>query len=105
MSKAPIGPLDYSTPTGRPPGWPRARRNFWAGLGIGILVSVPAWWQGARVARELEVGPLVWGIPSVKLMVGVALLFVRDWRTLGAGLLCSIAVGFLIFFVRCAVNL
>jgi hypothetical protein len=41
-------------------------------------------------------------LPALKLIVGIAYLFVPRWRLVGGGVLTSLAGGFLIFFGVCA---
>ena len=105
MSQFPIEPLNYSSPLGRPPppaGPPgHGVRLFFLGLGAGTLVSLVAWGLGWRYVERGPAEVLVWLIP----VAGVTLLCLRGRRLLGAGILCSIAIGFLIFFVQCAANL
>jgi hypothetical protein len=80
-------------------------RNFFVGLLAGSLVSFVAWVAGWQAVERSAAGAaMLIVIPSVKLLAGATLLFFRQWATLGAGILCSIAIGFLIFFVQCAAN-
>ena len=70
---------------------------FFLGLGLGVAVSILVWifgwerfsFEGSTVAIIL--------VPSLKLAAGLGLVFTPRWRSLGAGILVSIALGVLIF--------
>lgn len=101
--------LDYQPPfagTAPPKSNLRFLWLFLAGLIGGSAVSAVAWiggWESMNNDSQLQV--LVWIIPGTKIIVGTLFCCIRGWRGLGAGLLVSIALGFLIFFGTCAVHL
>src|SRR4051812_23319865 len=100
MSQQPP-PIDYSRP--RPveplPHVNRAKRYFLAVL-IGTAVSGLAWALGFHASNPSGNGivALMVILPGIKLLTGITLLCFRGWRSAGAGVITSIALGFLIFF-------
>lgn len=98
-----LGPLDYRSP-GREPASHRSRgagRRFVIGLVAGSVASLifwPAVWNSSG-------GPvfILWFILAK--LGAVAILFCFDGkREIGAGLLVSLLIGFMIFFGVCAAN-
>jgi hypothetical protein len=99
-------PVNYQSPMTPPPrrGWSTGMQML-AGLGLGTLVSLIIWVGGWRYINEGKGVSLIVIVPLVKLIAGVTFLCFRGWRGFGGGILLSIALGFLIFFVTCAANL
>ena len=100
-------PLDYAT--GRYPPPPefdpqRRKRLYRIGLFVGSLVSLVIWPLVAHSQGSWALYALL-AVPLAKLVTGVVLAVMPQWRTLGAGILTSIGVGFLIFFGTCWVTI
>ena len=104
-------PLDYRSSGRIPPGpdpestW----RRFLAGLGIGTAVSAVLWIGGPAASRFVPAS-VVFGlasivVPGTKLVVAASMLSQPPWKSFGAGLLASMAVGFLILCGVCWVGL
>jgi hypothetical protein len=100
-------PVEYRRPGSGPPrGHPPTWGQFFAGLGLGTLVSAvfwPASWRAIDQGTGAN-GVLLFGLPVLKL-IGAVTLIALGRRGLGLGLLVSIALGFMIFFYICASNL
>jgi hypothetical protein len=100
-------PLEYrSAGSGRSPGerkqiW----RRFFSGLALGTAMSAVVWIAGFDRLVNHGSGLALFLVPGVKLAAGICGLCLRGWRSFGAGILVSIALGFLIFFGVCATNL
>jgi hypothetical protein len=100
-------PLDYrnrklpNRPSGS--GWSTAAK-FFAGFVSGCLISGVVWPLGWHYITEGQGGWLGYAVPVVKISAAIAFLSTRDWRAAGAGVLVSLAVGFMIFFGTCAAN-
>jgi hypothetical protein len=94
-------------PVGMMPPAPSGRRFLWLFL-IGALggaaVSAVAWIAGWNLING-NAGFVVFVVPALKLAAAIPLLCFRRWRGLGAGLMVSIALGFLIFFGTCMTHL
>ncbi len=102
-------PLAYQ-PKGAPragsgPGGNRFLSLFLAGAIGGTAVSAIAWIGGWEAIDKGGAGFLLVVIPGIKLAAGVPMLCFRRWRGLGAGIMVSLALGFLIFFGTCMTNL
>jgi len=82
----------------------RFLRLFLIGAIGGAAVSAAAW-IGGWEAINGNAGFLLFIVPGIKLAAGIPLLCFRKWRGLGAGLMVSIALGFLIFFGTCMTHL
>jgi len=95
----PKEPLPYEP---RPEGPPRrlaaAGWQFWLGLAAGSAVSLVIWWWGWE--RFSSINAIIAAI-LVKAAAGSILAAVPRVRSIGAGVLVSIAVGALIFFSVC----
>jgi len=102
MSQSSPPPLGYRS-SGSPD--PPVAHPFFLGLIIGSILSGLTWilwWKAA--GKDISSG-LIWilyAVPSIKLVVVVVCLSKIQWRRFGAGLLTSIAIGFMIFFGLCA---
>jgi hypothetical protein len=101
-------PLAYK-PWAKPPGAAsNGLRFLWLFL-IGALggaaVSAVAWIGGWEAINKNGADFLVFVIPGIKLAAGIPLLCFNRWRGLGAGLMVSIALGFLIFFGTCMTHM
>src|SRR6478735_8938322 len=98
----PRPPLDYSD--GRfppPPPDPQRRRQLYVtALVTGSLVSLVVWPAVAHSQGSWALYAIL-ALPLIKLIAGVVFAVMPEWRTLGAGILTSIGVGFLIFFGTC----
>ncbi|HWE00974.1 MAG TPA: hypothetical protein VG326_01095 [Tepidisphaeraceae bacterium] len=105
----PPNALSYQAPGQGPPLPPlsaaQTLRLFFAGLTLGTALSAIVW----IIAFRFEIGMFAGGamvvIPLLKLSTGIIFVCRRGWRSLGAGILVSLALGFLIFFGVCAAHL
>jgi hypothetical protein len=96
-------PLDYRGASAMHSPEPRRSfRGFFGGLLLGTLISAVAWGFQFSGMRHGGLGSSVILLPGVKLAAGVLGLCIRGWRSFGAGMLISIALGILIFFGMCA---
>jgi hypothetical protein len=81
---------------------PLERRQMWrryfAGLGLGTAVSVVVWLLGLKHLVATRIWWALVIVLAVKLMTGLLAYRSREWRSLGAGIVMSIALGFIIFF-------
>jgi hypothetical protein len=105
----PHNPLNY-LPSGRQPPLPpvSARltlRWFFIGLLSGTALSAIVWIFAFKAMEGAFAGGAMLAIPILKLSTGITCLCLRGWRSLGAGILVSLALGFLIFFGVCAAHL
>lgn len=84
----------------RPPGPRQAWLRFVAGFATGTLFSLIAWrWCWDAI---LGIGCVaIVGVPVMKMAFGIALTSDVRWRTFGAGVLLSMAIGALIFAHQC----
>src|SRR5260221_8338550 len=93
-------PLDYRAPSA--PRSPQERKQIWprffAGLILGTAVSAIIWVAGFDRLVNHGSGLALFLVPGVKLTAGIWTFCMRGWRSFGAGMLISIALGFLIFF-------
>lgn len=100
-------PIEYRGPDAPPRGpdpestW----RRFFAGLAIGTAVSAVLWIGGPAASRFVPAG-VVFGlasvvVPGTKMVVGLSMLSQPPWKSFGAGLLASMAVGGLILCGVC----
>jgi hypothetical protein len=105
MSQPPPIPVNYQSPMTPPPrrGWSTGVQML-AGMALGTLVSVIIWVGGWKYIDQGNGASAIIILPAVKLIAGVTFLCFRDWRGFGGGILLSIALGFLVFFVTCAAN-
>jgi hypothetical protein len=71
-----------------------------AGFGAGIAASILVWYAGI-FPKSTNAFTAAYGVLGLKVVVAVVLMFVPNWRSFAAGLLLSIGVGTLIFFVSC----
>jgi hypothetical protein len=98
--------LDYAHGPNPPRGNPW--RQFWVGLIIGTALSAIVWITsfslGNTAGSQNFIFFLIALIP-IKIVVAIILLCFRNWRSVGGGLLASIALGGLIFFGVCATAL
>jgi hypothetical protein len=78
--------------------------QFLIGALGGAAVSAVAWIAGWKFING-NAGVVVFIVPGVKLVAGITLLCLPRWRGLGAGIMVSIALGFLIFFGTCVAHL
>jgi len=95
-------------PSKTPPdhGQPGSPHRFISGLLVGSMVSAcvwVVWWSLAN--QTINDGWVLIALPVAKVAACILCLCFPRWRAVGAGLLVSIAVGFLIFFGICALNL
>jgi hypothetical protein len=102
----PQTPLSYQS-AGSAPGvhtshWSVLAR-FFAGLILGAVVSAIIWFAGWNLLDKGN-GSILLIVPGAKLVVGIVFICIRGWRSFGAGILVSIALGVLIFFGACAMN-
>ena len=110
MAELPPEPLEYrGAGSGGPGDGPSPKALFLYGLLAGSLVSgaVWPWWWHLANANNPPNGNwmmLLVAIPATKVLIAIVCFFYPRWRALSAGLLTSIAVGFLIFFGLCAIN-
>src|SRR5688500_8500136 len=92
---------DYQSPSSpsRPRNpWPSIAARLMAGLMTGVAVSAIVWYLGWGPLVDSSFGAVtLWLVPSLKGVAALVLLFVPGWRSFGAGLLLSIALGVLIF--------
>ena len=98
--------INYQSPmTPQPPrrAWSTGMQML-AGLGLGTLISLIIWVGGWKYINEGKDVSLIVIVPAAKFIAGVTFLCFRGWRGFGGGILISIALGFLIFFVTCAAN-
>jgi hypothetical protein len=93
--------IPYSSgPTPLPP-VRRVWSKFCVGIVVGAGVTLSAWMLTASTSFEL-----VWlaiSVPVVKVITGGVLCIYRDWRPLGLGLILSVPLSMLIFFVGCSI--
>lgn len=89
-------PLDYSPV-----------KRFFMGTLIGTGVSAAIWIGGQKMFSGTGDAALIvaLSILGIKFVAFITCMFLRRWRTFGVGLLVSLALGFLIFFGVCTVNL
>jgi hypothetical protein len=81
-------------------------RRFLLGLVIGTAFSALVWplaWKVLGV-NFLDSSHWIWWVAGVKAAAAITFLAVRGWRGMGLGLLCSLPIGFLIFFGVCAAH-
>jgi hypothetical protein len=71
--------------------------RFFIGLLIGIAGSVVVWIVGWERFVDKGSGLAILIVPGLKLVAGMTFIFIPRWRSFGAGILVSIALGFLIF--------
>ena len=105
----PVVPLGYQQP-GYPPAAPpafgvRVWFQFLGGFLIGSAVSAVVWVLGWSPFVEHGSGWPIFVVPGVKLVVAIIFLCFRGYRGWGGGVLLSIGMGVLIFFVTCAAHL
>jgi hypothetical protein len=107
MSDQPLPPshMDYRPqPEPPPPGWPpRTQRR--AGLLGGSLLSLIVWpltWKFGQQGNTIMA--VIIAMVAVKVVTAIVCTASPRWRPLGAGLLASMGVGFLIFFGTCAMT-
>ena len=119
MDQPPPAPLGYDNPYGNPygppPPWPQQQPprkpwrfviQFFVGLLLGGAASGVVWALGwERYMGSGSNGWAILAVPGVKLMAAIVCFCLPGWRGLGAGILLSIALGTLIFFVTCASHL
>ena len=93
----------------QPPAAPGGLGFLWLfliGAVGGAAVSAVAWLAGFNaIVKGSSISVLIVVIPVVKLGAGITLLCFRRWRGLGAGIMVSIALGFLIFFGTCMTHI
>jgi hypothetical protein len=78
-----------------------SQRQFLLALAIGTAASAFTWivaWGSLAGVYFMVL------VPLAKLFIGIELRRRPPWKGFGAGLLASLAVGFLIFFSVCAAN-
>ncbi|HZK81463.1 MAG TPA: hypothetical protein VFC46_10360 [Humisphaera sp.] len=97
-------------PHGQPPPLPPPSAGktllwFFVGLIAGTALSAIVWVGGFKSMDSTFASGAILIIPAVKLTTGIIFLCRRGWRSLGAGILVSLALGFLIFFGVCAMHL
>lgn len=94
--------IEYQTPRGRRGVSPDAIMvlKLMAGFVGGIAGSILVWYVGI-LPHSSNAFTVAYGVLGIKVVVAVALMFVPNWRSFAAGLLLSIGVGTLIFFVTC----
>src|SRR3954453_13742978 len=108
MSDQPLPPshVDYRPQPKPPPPGPSPRSLQLIGLGVGSLVSLVTWPLAWKYDPD---GTIVFKIVLVMFVIKIGTVFgciqSRRWRPLGAGVLASIGIGFLIFFGTCWMNL
>ena len=78
--------------------------RFFIGLGLGAIVSTIIWIAGWNVVNKSNGSPLLI-VPGIKLVAGIVCVCFRGWRSFGAGILVSIALGALILFGSCFAHL
>ena len=71
---------------------------FFAGLLLGTGVSAIIWIAGWKHVMAHSNGGVILVVTGVKFAIGVVLLFIRGWRSFGAGIIASIALGVMLFF-------
>lgn len=105
LSTPPPDKLDYAS-TGVPPPI-RPGYQVLIGLLVGAAASAVAWVLGwglvMNSATALVIVLVI--LAGLKIVGGGALMFIGRWRLLGAGLLLSLALGFLIFVGNCFAHL
>jgi len=111
MSETPPQPLPYRRPDRlpQPPDPESTWQRFVAGIGIGTAVSAVLW-IGGLASRRYVPASVIFGlgsvvVPGTKFVVGLSLLSNPPWRRFGAGLLVSMAVGFMILCGVCWVGM
>jgi hypothetical protein len=81
---------------------PEERRQIWrryfTGLMVGTAVSALVWLSGVYQLVKASLWWVLVGVLIVKLGAGLLAFRSREWRSFGAGIVMSIALGFLIFF-------
>lgn len=104
-------PLPPRAPNFQPPGaiqpTPPGRNVLWFFIGLiaGTVLSAIVWIFGFRSLDSTFASGAIFVMPALKLATGITCLCLRGWRSLGAGILVSLALGFLIFFGVCASHL
>jgi hypothetical protein len=100
-------PLDYGSPT-RPPDPPPKSNvgRFLFGLITGIVISFVAWGAGWNTFDKSRHGELFfYAVIGIKVGGGIALLFSKEYRMVGVGLITSLPIGVLILFMSCFAHL
>jgi hypothetical protein len=107
MTEPPPQPLPYRKPdpVREPPDPQSTWGRFITGLSIGTGVSAVLWIGGAAATGH-AVAVVIFGlaavvVPGTKLVVGISMLKQPPWKSFGAGLLASLALGSLILFGVC----
>ena len=102
-----MGKLNYQSPLPLPLPPPPGRNvlRFFIGLIAGTAVSAVVWLIGFQTPDSAFGSGAVLILPTIKIVGGIACLCFPGWRSLGAGILVSLALGFLIFFGMCATHL
>ena len=111
MSEPP--PLDYASsrsPDNKPVvDESLVMRRFLLGLGIGIAVSAIVWfsiWKLAPRGTGASAAVIAaYILVGAKVVSAIVFLCLRGWRGLGLGILCSMPLGFLMFFGACAATM
>jgi hypothetical protein len=89
-------PLDYS------PG-----KRFGVALLIGTGLSALIYIAGSGMFKGTGDAILIvsLSVVAIKFVTFISCMFLRRWRTFGVGILVSIALGFMIFFGVCTMNI
>jgi hypothetical protein len=105
-SQPPPLPINYRSPQDREPGsGGRTAAKFFGALIGGSALSAIAWIGGWNFIDKGNGAFLIGVVPGLKLAASIPLFCFRGYRAYAAGLLTSLAVGFLIFFCTCATHL
>jgi hypothetical protein len=94
--------IEYQASRGRGGLTPEANTvlKFAAGFGVGIAASILVWYVGI-LPHSTNAFTVAYRVLGTKIVVAIVLMFVPNWRSFAAGLLLSVGVGSLIFFVTC----
>jgi hypothetical protein len=113
MDQPPPAPLGYNNPYGPPPPqWGPPPAKPWrfilqvlAGLALGSVASAVVWALGwEQFMGSGSSGGALLAVPGIKFAAAIVCFCLPGWRGLGLGLLLSIGIGALIFFVTCAAH-
>jgi len=107
MSDDPLPPshIDYRPQPEPPPGWPPPRTQRIQGLLAGSLLSLIVWpvaWKFGQQGATLAY--IIIGMIALKVIASTVCIVSPRWRPMGAGILASMGVGFLIFFGTCSLT-
>ena len=97
-------PLDYRSPQPPEPPPPSGAGQFIFGLLTGIVISFVVWFAGWNAADGVHGESIFYTVLTIKIFGGMALLFLTSYRRVGLGLIVSLPIGALIFFMSCSAH-